>query len=118
MGSEIDAAMQDDFNTPLALSQVFEAVREINVTGDPALVGLFNTLVACLICFNQDPATFTVRISDAVELDESWIAERIEARAQAKRDKDFQKADAIRAELAESGVEIEDSREGTRWSYK
>ena len=110
--------MQDDFNTPLALSQVFEAVREINVTGDPALVGFIQHVGSVFNLFQQDPATFTVRISDAVELDESWIAERIEARAQAKRDKDFQKADAIRAELAESGVEIEDSREGTRWSYK
>jgi cysteinyl-tRNA synthetase len=68
--------------------------------------------------FQQDPAHFAVRISDAVELDESWIAERIEARAQAKRDRDFEQADAIRTELAEAGVEIEDSREGTRWSYK
>ena len=115
---KFDAAMQDDFNTPLALSQVFEAVREINVTGDPALVGFIQHVGSVFNLFQQDPATFTVRISDAVELDESWIAERIEARAQAKRDRDFEQADAIRTELAEAGVEIEDSREGTRWSYK
>ena len=43
------------------------------------------------------------------------IATLINERQQAKADKDYARADAIRAELLAAGVELEDSREGTRW---
>ena len=45
----------------------------------------------------------------------SWVAERIAARAQARKSKDFKAADAIRAELKTRGVEIEDTPTGTEW---
>ena len=45
----------------------------------------------------------------------AWITERIEERKQAKKAKDFAKADAIRAELLARGVTIKDTREGTVW---
>ena len=46
---------------------------------------------------------------------EAWILERIEARKAAKKAKDFAQADAIREELKEKGIAIEDTREGTKW---
>ena len=44
-----------------------------------------------------------------------WVDERIAARAQARKSKDFKAADAIRGELAERGIEIEDTPHGTKW---
>jgi len=48
----------------------------------------------------------------------SWVEERIAARAQARKSKDFKAADAIRAELAAKGVEIEDTPTGTKWKTR
>jgi cysteinyl-tRNA synthetase len=46
------------------------------------------------------------------------VEERIAARAQARKSKDFKAADAIRAELAARGVEIEDTPQGTKWKLR
>ena len=46
---------------------------------------------------------------------EAYVLEKIEERKQAKKAKDFAKADAIRAELLEKGIVIEDTREGVKW---
>jgi cysteinyl-tRNA synthetase len=48
----------------------------------------------------------------------AWIEERITARQEARRAGDYQKADAIRAELAARGIEIEDTPSGPRWKRK
>jgi len=45
----------------------------------------------------------------------NWVAERLAAREQARKSKDFKAADAIRAELKARGVEIEDTPQGTKW---
>ena len=59
------------------------------------------------------------RLNDAFQYvdDEfkSYIEDMIEKRAEAKREKDFAKADAIREELASKGVVLKDTREGTVW---
>ena len=46
---------------------------------------------------------------------ESYILAKIEERKEAKKAKDFAKADAIRAELLEQGIVLEDTREGVKW---
>ena len=48
----------------------------------------------------------------------TWVEERIAARAQARKSKDFKAADAIRAELVAKGVEIEDTPLGTKWKSR
>ena len=47
-----------------------------------------------------------------------WIEEKIRERNEAKKNKDYAKADAIRAELLENGILIEDSKDGTTWKTK
>lgn len=46
---------------------------------------------------------------------EAYVLEKIEERKQAKKAKDFAKADAIRNELLEKGIVLEDTREGVKW---
>ena len=46
---------------------------------------------------------------------EAYVLEKIEERKQAKKAKDFAQADAIRAELLEKGIVLEDTREGVKW---
>jgi cysteinyl-tRNA synthetase len=46
---------------------------------------------------------------------EQWVGERLKARAEARRRRDFAAADAIRGELEREGIAIEDTAQGTRW---
>ncbi len=118
------AAMDDDFNTPEALSVLFDLARELNRAKKeapeqtPALAHELRRLGDMLGLLQQDPATFLQSGATDVSLDEAEIQARIEARAAAKKDKDFATADAIRDELAALGITLKDSREGTRWVFE
>jgi cysteinyl-tRNA synthetase len=106
------AAMNDDFNTPIAVSVLFELAGEVNRTRRDQDAALLRGLGATLGVLQQPPRAF---LQAGQGVDEKSIAERIEARAQAKRDRDFVRADAIRAELAAEGVVLKDSAQGTTW---
>lgn len=111
-----EKVMDDDFNTPGALSLVFEAVKALNVSSDPQAAGFIQHVGRLFNLFQQDPQHAVTRILDAAVLGDQQIEALIELRAQAKKDRNFAEADRIRSELLEQGVEIEDSREGTRWT--
>ena len=67
---------------------------------------------------NFQDATFKVVLPTQKAVDPDlarWVDERIAARAEARKSKDFKAADAIRVELAARGVEIEDTPQGTKW---
>ncbi|MBB3191900.1 cysteine--tRNA ligase [Halomonas cerina] len=115
------AAMDDDFNTPEALSVLFDLARELNRTKQetpekaPALAHELKRLGSVLGLLGQDPAAFLQGRAGALPLPEAEIEARISERAEAKRAKDFARADAIRDELAALGIVLKDSREGTSW---
>ncbi len=117
-----NSAMLDDFNTPIALSVIFDCVRELNTlktTGDPnvsACAGVLKRMASLLGIGQQDPNAFLQTASSAVDAEkvESLIALRKAARAA----KDFARADAIRDELDALGVVIEDGSGGTTWRAK
>ncbi len=117
-------AMNDDFNTPEALAVLFDLVREVNRLRDSdvkqagALAGELKRLGGMLGLLTREPADFLKAGADALPLDEADIELRIEARAEAKRQRDFAEADRIRDELAALGIVLKDSREGTRWSFE
>ncbi len=116
------AAMADDFNTPEALATLFELVREINRVRveDPeraaGLGALLRHLGGMLGILQDDPEAF-LRSGEPGEqgLSDAAIDELIERRQQAKQHKDWPEADAIREQLKEAGVVLEDSPAGTTW---
>ncbi|MDC8803723.1 cysteine--tRNA ligase [Halomonas pacifica] len=115
------AAMDDDFNSPEAVSVLFELARELNRAKKeapaeaPALAFALKRLASVLGLLQQEPAAFLKGGAGELPLAEAEIEARITARAEAKRAKDFAAADAIRDELAALGIILKDSREGTTW---
>jgi len=124
---EFDRALEDDFNTPSAISVLFDLVRAINrsfETGTASeaqsLSGQLERLGGKLGLLYQDPAAMLGigGVSDsAAESDaDVEIENLIEKRRQARRDKDFQLSDEVRAQLEEMGIILEDRPDGsTLW---
>ena len=115
------AAMDDDFNTPVALAALFDLARDLNRAKSdqpaeaPRLAGELKRLAGVLGLLQQTPQTFLKGAQQQVALSEEEIEAKIAERQAAKGSKDFARADAIRDELAALGIILKDSREGTTW---
>ena len=109
-------AMDDDFNTPVAVAALFDLASEINRGKSGALAAQLRALGAVLGLLQRDPQSFlrAQPAGDDASL-EQRVAAAIEARAAAKRERDFGEADRIRKALADEGVVLEDSASGTVW---
>ena len=112
------AAMDDDFNTPVALAVLFDLVRELNrVRAEDEqqalpLAALLVKLGGILGIVQGDAEAFLKSGSD---LDEAWIETMIQKRADAKKARDFAECDRIRDELAAQGISLQDGPQGTTW---
>ncbi|HEY8357527.1 MAG TPA: cysteine--tRNA ligase [Ramlibacter sp.] len=106
------AAMDNDFSTPEAVAVLFELAADVNRTRSPERAGLLKALGATLGILQGDPKAF---LRAGATLDEATIAQRIEARAAAKKARDFAEADRIRQDLLAQGIVLKDSASGTTW---
>lgn len=122
--ARFNAAMSDDFNTAEALAVLFEIARDVNRALQAAesaeaglLAAVLSYLGSILGLLQQKPQDFLQSEADdaAVSLSEPDILAAIEARKQAKANKDYAGADKIRQDLLAQGVALEDSKEGTTW---
>lgn len=101
-------ALADDFNTPAAIAEIWQWVREANRRLDAGeTVGGVEQLREALTVLGLE----TVFDADSEEADEAALA-LLDARQRARADKDFEKADALRDELLTLGWEIRDTAEG------
>ncbi len=106
------AAMDNDFGTPEAVAVLFELAAEVNRGKSAERAGLLKALGGCLGLLQDDPQAF---LRSGARLDEPTIQQLIEQRAAAKRAKDFDEADRIRAELMAQGIVLKDLPTGTTW---
>jgi cysteinyl-tRNA synthetase len=106
-------AMNDDFGTPEAVAVLFELAGEINRSRSPAQAALLKGLGATLNVLQQSPRSY---LQSGSGLDETAIQAQIEARATAKKARDFALADQIRKDLLRHGIELQDSPQGTTWT--
>jgi len=114
-----EEAMDDDLNTANALGVVFEYIRETN-TGMDAGAFQAGNVPAALEFLARFDEVFDVLKPTAPEggLTDAEIDTLAAERNAAKKARDFARADAIRAELLEKGIVLEDTKEGTRWKRK
>src|SRR5690554_159560 len=115
------AAMDDDFNTPRALAILFEITSELNKAvreGDsaaPQLAAQLKRLAGMIGLLQQEPDQFLQGEAGEGDLSAEEIEALIEQRSLARKNKDFAEGDRIRDLLAEKGIILKDSREGTGW---
>lgn len=105
-------AIAEDLNTSMALTVVYEVLKaDISDKTKLALLNSFDEVLSL------DLTAGELQEADAgVDMElESYILAKIEERKAAKAEKDFARADAIRAELLEQGIVLEDTREGVKW---
>lgn len=113
---QFETAMDDDFNTADAITAVYELVRFINksITDEVSKtfaekeLEMFNKLTAVLGLLEKEE-------EKEEDPDTAIIEELIAKRAEAKKNKDFATADAIRDELSSMGITIKDTRQGVQW---
>ena len=139
-GAELEAqfraAMDDDFNTAQAIGHLFEGVRSINrlvaekkfrkkadkVASVRALRGKIAELGDVLGLFVSDPAGWlkqqNLKGLQELGLTEADLDAAIQERLEARGNKDFARADQIRDELVQKGIELLDSPAGTTWKIK
>jgi cysteinyl-tRNA synthetase len=103
-------AMDDDFNTPVAIAALFDLATEVNKSQSPALARQFKALAAVIGLLERSPHEF---LQGSGEQSPEAIQEMIDARIVAKKQRNFAESDRIRAELLAAGIILEDKPDGT-----
>lgn len=129
-------AMDDDFNTPIAISELYEIfkymnyiIKDVNKSNRALTVNTLSSIISSLKenygvigLFEQEPTSFIEEIKkkyvEELDITLDFIEEKIQERKLAKQNKEYDKADSIRKELQDSGIVLNDTREGTTWTVR
>ena len=107
--AKFEDVLANDMNTSMAITMIYDVLRDdMNDATKKALIASFDEVLSLDLTIAEEAAEVDAEL-------EAFILAKIEERKAAKKEKDFAKADAIRAELLEKGVQIKDTREGTVW---
>ncbi len=121
------SGMEDDLNTAQALGAIFDMVRDANTIADKNELKQEDKppLLEALRQFHEIFPVLDDKIDAAIQLaatpgalPDAEVQRLVEERTAAKKARDFAKADAIRTQLLEAGIVVEDSRDGVRWKRK
>jgi cysteinyl-tRNA synthetase len=129
--SDFDAGLADDLNTAQALAAVFDLVRDVNTAMDqheflqqdaPRILAAMEKVDRVLAVLPDDDDEKLRKLgfgSGQQRMSVAQIETLVKERIEAKQRRDFTRSDQIRQQLAESGIIVEDTRDGTvRWKYK
>jgi cysteinyl-tRNA synthetase len=114
--AEFDAALDDDLAISPALGILFELVRELNRRVDARLLSTADAALALAALRGFDAVLGVLPAAEERAL-EPELAALLEARAAARRARDWATSDRLRDELARRGILVEDTRDGQRWRW-
>ncbi len=129
---QFEEAMDDDFNTAIAVGHIFDLVREINRFLDTKPSGAdaaallrkakasLRTICSVLNLFGRTPHQWNLDLLHVkkIPLTEEGIQAKIQDRKSARENRDWEAADAARNELEAIGITLEDKKDGTTWRVK
>ena len=107
--AKFEEVLANDMNTSMGITLIYDVLRDsMNDATKKALIKSFDEVLSLNLTVAEEAAGVDAEL-------EAYVLAKIEERKAAKKEKDFAKADAIRAELLEKGIVIKDTREGTVW---
>ena len=110
---KFEAALCDDLNSSMAVTVLYDMLKEdMSDATKFALAESFDEVLSLNLTTAHAAKEADGGIDAALE---QYVLAKIEERKAAKKEKDFAKADAIRSELMEKGILLEDTREGVKW---
>ncbi|MFY0650036.1 MAG: cysteine--tRNA ligase [Methylophilaceae bacterium] len=113
--NNIKDALDDDFNSPKAISIIFELISELNKSSNENLANEIYSVLKVIGLMAIPQEEFFIKSS---KIDQDHIEKLVEKRMQAKKQRDYQKADELRNEIDSLGVILEDTPDGTVWRIK
>ncbi len=144
---DMTVGLDDDLNTAHALGAIFDMVRDVNAAADagevrkgdiPALLQVLTQFDEIFAVLKDDDAAkvratvewakqegladkispATAELAKAATLSDEEIERLVAEHSQARKTRDFARSDAIRAQLAENGIILENTKDGVRWKRK
>ena len=111
------SAMSDDFNTAEAIASLFDLTGEVNRTKSQVLADQLKGLSSTLGLLTRRPTDYFQSTDNSEKPSVDLINKKIAERNHARKEKDFKRADEIRDELSEKGIELEDALDETKWRH-
>lgn len=110
---KFEGALCDDLNSAMAITVLYDMLKaDISDAAKFALAEDFDRVLSLNLTVPRAEKAEAPKVDAELE---TFVLEKIEERKTAKKEKNFAKADAIRAELLEKGIVLEDTREGVKW---